>query len=728
MFPIYRFSLGVSGTLEQAYPIYKSDLAIDFEKQSGQQFFRRKLVGNLRFERNDYQRIVNAPFDTQFQLYIYISYDAGQSWSEYWQGRFWKTDCEFDGDAQTVSVKPELNDAYQDVLNGMEKEFNLIDLAPQITPVTIDKRPMIQVYVPGQTAIGCFLSGMWWEEECEPIEYAALYDMHFARAMGQRLIELSGSYAPSNLTSVFVGDTFPLYAAYGIDVTRTSGNYRFRYVYHPEGVQSQPEYAEYSISRISDGVTLFFLHLTDNIPYTAPFNVTLPAVSGSGAMGAVQLYVHDISVFSRIVCDKDSISGSATYPIGADDIMADNKNYHYVKEYNVSSGLRFSTELTSTPNQWGLYKPGQYYQRPFISATAEAFPVARSAWTQVSLWLGLLDEDFEYEARARAPFTLKDAYPLSSVISVLLGQIAPGITHDATPEYSQFLYGINPLTGIAQTLLITPKSNVISSGYDQPAQKAPITLRNVLDMLRDCYCCYWYIDADNRFRIEHIQYFKQGGSYSGTPTIGIDLPAMRVSRNNKDWSFASNQFKYDKPEMTSRYQFGWMDEVTELFEGFPIDIPAKYIDQSKIEEIRVSQFTSDVDYILLQPGDISKDGFVLLSAREYTQAALEGQYFLPYYTFSLGYPVALQNGYAAFVYLQDYYAYDMPALIYNVGSVTKVAAGVKKLKSQTISFPALTDPDMVRLIRTGLGNGVIEKLSINLSSRNAEATLKYDTE
>ena len=408
--------------------------------------------------------------------------------------------------------------------------------------------------------------------------------------------------------------------------------------------------------------------------------------------------------------------------------MADNKNYHYVKEYNVSSGLRFSTELTSTPNQWGLYKPGQYYQRPFISATAEAFPVARSAWTQVSLWLGLLDEDFAYEARARAPFTLKDAYPLSSVISVLLGQIAPGITHDATPEYSQFLYGINPLTGIAQTLLITPKSNVISSGYDQPAQKAPITLRNVLDMLRDCYCCYWYIDADNRFRVEHIQYFKQGGSYSGTPTIGIDLPAMRVSRNNKDWSFASNQFKYDKPEMTSRYQFGWMDEVTELFEGFPIDIPAKYIDQSKIEEIRVSQFTSDVDYILLQPGDISKDGFVLLSAREYAQAALEGQYFLPYYTFSLGYPVALQNGYAAFVYLQDYYAYDMPALIYNVGSVTKVAAGVKKLKSQTISFPALTDPDMVRLIRTGLGNGVIEKLSINLSSRNAEATLKYDTE
>lgn len=728
MFPIYRFALNVSGSLEQAHPIYKDDLAIDFDKESGQQFFRRKLVGNLRFERDDYQRIVNAPFDTQFQLYVYISYDAGQNWSEYWQGRFWKTDCEFDGDAQTVSVKPELNDAYQDVLNGMEKEFNLIDLAPTIVPVQMDKRPMIQVYVPGQSAIGCFLSGMWWEEECEPIEVSALYDMHFARALEQRLIEVSGTYSPSNIPTAFIGDTFYLYQTYPINVTRTSGNFQFRYVYHPEGVQSEPEYAEYSISRISDGVTLFYLRLTADIPYNAPFTVTLPAVSGSGAMGAVQLYIHDINVFSRIVCDKASINGSATYPIGADDIMADNKNYHYVKEYDVSAGLKFTTELTETPNKWGVYKPGFYYQQPYISAASETFPVARSAWTQVSLWLGLTSADFSYESMARAAFTLRDAYPLSSVISVLLGQIAPGITHEASPDYSRFLYATNPLTGIEQTLLITPKSNVISSGYDQPAQKAPITLKNVLDMLRDCFCCYWFIDADNRFRVEHISYFKQGGSYSGTPTIEIDLTAMKVSRNDKDWSFASNKFKFDKPEMTARYQFGWMDEVTELFEGFPIDIPAKYVDQSKIEEIRVSQFTSDVDYILLQPGDISKDGFVLLSASEFQQASLEGQYYLPYYRYHLDYDVFLQNGYAAFVFLQTYYAYDMPTLIYNVGEVSKVAAGLKKLKTQTVNFPALRDPNMVGLIKTGLGNGVIEKLSINLSSRNAEATLKYDTE
>ena len=56
------------------------------------------------------------------------------------------------------------------------------------------------------------------------------------------------------------------------------------------------------------------------------------------------------------------------------------------------------------------------------------------------------------------------------------------------------------------------------------------------------------------------------------------------------------------------------------------------------------------------------------------------------------------------------------------------AQGIKKLKNQTIRFPVLNDPDLVQLVKTNLGNGTIEKLSVNLSSRNAETELLYDTE
>ena len=46
--------------------------------------------------------------------------------------------------------------------------------------------------------------------------------------------------------------------------------------------------------------------------------------------------------------------------------------------------------------------------------------------------------DWILEEKARKAYTLRDAFPVASCISVLLNQIAPGITHAATAEYSQF--------------------------------------------------------------------------------------------------------------------------------------------------------------------------------------------------------------------------------------------------------------------------------------------------
>ena len=268
---------------------------------------------------------------------------------------------------------------------------------------------------------------------------------------------------------------------------------------------------------------------------------------------------------------------------------------------------------------------------------------------------------------------------------------------------------------------------MISLGYDQPAQKAPITLKQVLDMLRDCFRCYWYVDSENRFRIEHVSYFMNGGAYPGTPNfpkIGRRLDNEMVTRTGKAWATGTSKFRFDKPDMAARYQFGWMDDVTQLFEGNPIDILSKFVNPDNIEQINVAQFTSDVDYILLNPNEISKDGFVLLSA-----ILVDGAYKLPYLNFPLNnVDHYLQNAYVAFIFLQGYYDYDMPALNYRVNGIDMVASGVKKLKTQTLNFPCYADPNPMELIKTFIGNGTIQKLSINLSSRNANATLKYDTE
>ena len=827
-----------------AYPIYKDDLAKDFEKESNQEFFRAKLSGKLTFQSLDYDFIVAQPFDFQFVLEIFISYNAGQSWASYWRGTFWKTDCEFDNDTKTVVVQPTVWDQYNDVLAGMDKEYNLIELAPEIVPVKADKRPMIQVYVPGQTVIGCFLSGMWWEQECESVletdtitvdnvaQKALEYKYHFSLNKILTIADVSGSMSPqlpAFFNKTFSGDE--RFTPVTPGTTDFPGSvYTLRYYYN---VGSGGYTQRWQILRNSDSTVLWELESSGGgmpIIQQLPATVTLTPVSGTGATGNVTLNVHDMPVYSRFVLDTPQISGLDTFPIPADDIVENNRNYTRVIGYYFPETIYFSTSLTSTPNQWGLYQPGQYYQPPYLHWSPELFPVARNAWGRVSIWFTFSAFDWVVEESGRQPFTIFHAYPLASVISVLLAKVAPGITHQATTDYSQFLYGTN-LIGITQTLLITPKSNLVTAGYDQPAQKAPITLKNVTDMLRDCFRCYWFIDENNRFRVEHIQYFCNGGSYSGTPVVGIDLTTQRVPRNGKVWSFAKDQFNFDKPAMAARYQFGWMDDVTQLFDGFPIDIVSKYVNPENIEQINVSRFTSDIDYILLNPGAVSKDGFALLSAKNGKQLQLQwvgaseelqcyynssgslvqvtsipwtlfgaakvdvsefvnnnisinvvcggvayclfvdennsvleswtqttqqvksipedakylllsnrfdnvpnpvamvDVFILPYVDFQYsGTDHILQNAYAAFCFLQRYYDFDMPAPIYEINGEQMYAQGIKKLKKQTLRFPVLNDPYLYQLVKTNLGDGTIEKLSVNLSSRNATATLKYDTE
>ena len=727
MNPIYKFELTAGATTQRAYPIYKDSLALDFEKESGQQFFRAKLSGKLTFESADYAFIAAQTFDTQFILEIFISYNAGYSWTAYWRGAFWKTDCEFDGDAGTVVVKPSVLDEYTDILAGLDKEYNLIDLAPAMAEIQADKRPMVQVYVPGQSVIGCFLSGMWWEQECEEESNESKLTetgdgkLNFAINKSLLIADVSGSTSPELpdiLTGVITGAKFDGNTYGTQDFVNEDYTLRY-YLYAGGGGQIQAWY----IIRNSDS-TILWQNVNTGAPQTITLPLTVTLTPQNGATGNVTLYIHETPVYARYICDTPMIDTLPTFTLPTDDIVENNRNYSRVIGYQFPTTIAFSNRLTTTPTQWGLYQPGQYYQPPYSLAGQDFFPVARNDWGRVSIWFVPSVFDSLYEQPARQPFTIRNVYPLWSVLCVLLAQISPNVTFVQSATCSEFLYsGENPITGLDFELFITPKSNIVTAGYDQPAQKAPITLRYVLEMLRDCFRCYWFVE-DGFLKIEHIAWFMNGGAYSGTPVVGIDLTQQKVSRNGKPWSFGRNQYQYDKPEMTARYQFGWMDDCTQLFEGYPIDIISKFVEQGRIEEITVSQFSSDIDYILLNPSNVSKDGFVLLAAVE------DGvTYKLPYVNFMVGTnDHYLQNAYVAFCMLQAYYAYDMPAPSYSINGVQKTALGVKKMKSQSIKFPLFNDPNFFELVKTTLGNGTIEKLSLNLSSRNANATLKYDTQ
>ena len=711
------------------HPNYKDDLAKEYELETNQRFYRAKLSGKLSFIRDDYDYITKKPFDTTFLLLIEKSNDGGKTWTSYYSGQFMKTDCTFIDYDKKVTVQPDTIDEYNDVLAGLEKEYNLITLAPAIQRITINKRPLIQIYVPGDSIVSCFLGGTNWEQDANATtdQNALVQTYHFALCNILKEIQITSNGSPAVISGLYTGrmatgasaDTFTgkLYAELNV-------NY---YIFiSQQTIDGTPfGIALVEIRRRSDDVAMFRYQKVTTAPFdTLEFDLT--AVEGSGATGTMHADMKSYNIYARYLVDVDKIGDLDTYPLPTDDIVDNNRNYRRAIGYAIDVAF-ISNNFSDTPTEWGLADNGKYFAPPYSIYGQTFYPIARSTWRYASLWFGFYLMDWILEEQARKAYTLRDAFPVASCISVLLNQIAPGIKHEATAEYSQFLYGSsNPISGLTFRLLVSQKTNIINGEYQQPAQKAPTTLQQFTNMLRDCFKCYWYIDG-GKFKIEHIQFFKNGGSYGGSAIISRDLTKEINLRNGLPWAFNTSEYSFDKVDLAERYQFEWMDDVTTPFEGLPIQVISKYVTPGKIEEINISNFTSDIDMMLLNPGNMSSDGFALFAA---VPPQTGTQWILPFTRQTVnGVEYFLQNGYLAFINLQSpYWMYDLPARRVSVNGSEVNAYGIEKKKKQTFSFPATDDPNPMQLIKTFIGNGQVDKLSVNLHSRSIKATLKYDTE
>lgn len=716
MTPKYRFYLqiGEDGEKQVVNPNYKDDLALDYKLETNQRFYRAKLSGKINFVRADYNIINDAPFDSEFFLYIEKSDDWGQTYNQYYKAMFMKTDCTFNDDDKLVTVQPETIDEYNNVLAGLEKEYNLIELAPEIKYLTIRKRPLIQIYIPGDSIVSCFLGGTNWEQDANVVtDTNELINKYYFSVVGK--------FRKIDVKATFIGYD----PADGTYYGKLGGKY-----YNSNGYYIQAEQVL--------GQVAYQLKLYDNNGNLAAYTDVRVGIDPVGTYqfkkgsGGVT-FTYDATgtennIYARYLCDVDKIDDLTTYDLPIDDIVDNNRNYKKAIGYAIDvvfSSVNFSYE----PTEWGLASNGRYYLPPYSIYGAVFYPISRSTWGNYSLWFSFAIFDWILEEKARKAYTLKDTFTLSSCINVLLKQFAPEITHEATPEYSQFLYNTNnPISGQSFKLLISQKSNIINGEYQTPAQKAPVTLQQIMTMLRDIYKCYWYIE-DGKFKIEQVSWFRNGGSYGYNPIIDYDLTQLENVRNGKKLAFATSEYSFDKVEMPERYQFEWMDDVTTPFEGLPIEITSKYVTAGKIEEINISNFTSDIDLMLLNPGAISADGFALFAA---VTPSGGGQLELPFTKQTVeNVEYYLQNGYLAFINIQPtYWVYDMPARNFKINNSQSYAVGgIERKKKQTLNFPAeTTDPNPMQLVKTYIGNGQVDKLSVNLCSRNIKATLKYDTE
>lgn len=715
----------------EVIPHYK-ELSKKYTKESEQEFFRISLEGKITLHGDGYEIIKNANLNNTFIFLVEKLNAQSSTWYEYFKGQFNKTDCKFDHEKKKCELKLTALDRYNKLLEGYDNTYDLIKLTPEITKIDMYKRALIQVYIRGANSISNFFGGTYWEDDVNEAidsfeDLTEKYHFAYIKAGNEFYIRnagiaaVNGVYAGTNgVWNQWNGytcyvDTEDLDPALGcfIYIKRNSDNtilYKSDSRSWFSGIHSNNIFIA--------GEAIIMVNVNDD---TDKFNIQSPF-----------LY----HIYQRLLCDIDTVTDSegtkATYNIPVDDFVTDNRNYR--KCIGLTGGYFFCTSRTVTePTKYGLNDYGEYFTNQFIPFTAglgRPLPICKSTWANASLWYVYQDLTYElWEQQLRKKYTLNDSFSICAVIKALLKKIDPTIRHEATAEYSNFLYGTtNPLGANRFYVFITQKTNILKSQYDQTAQKAEVTFEDIAKMLRDCFRCYLYIE-NNKLKIEHISYFMNGGSYTSNANVQLDFTKLNDMFNKKLTAYFQSEVEYDKSELNSRYEFNWMDDATELFGQVTIDVNANYVQKDKKEEVNVSKFSSDVDFMLFNPSNFSSDGFALLCA-----VKNGSKYELPMITSSMTddsgdtYDFISQNWYASWAYLaSSFYMYDMPAYNIDMNVNRNVyVQRIKKCMKHTIEFPIAEDLDELKLVKTSFGNGKIDEYTINLDTRMAKVNLMYE--
>ena len=716
-------------TQEDVHPVFGDDIKINISREENQIFKREKIEGTFKFVGNEFDLIYQCSIFTKFTLEIYRE-DVYVGSAD-----FIRTDCEFNLDDKICSVKLTTKDIYEKILNGYDNKYNLVKLAPQRESVTMTKRAVLQFYVRGENVVTNVVGGVHYEQSCKEVYNTSdLKDIyHF------------GGYLPLSYIDInnLIDATAPLdiYGRYFIDTSIVGGSV---IIYRNERNSN-------CRIQLTDLGVEWMLLLIDSTSNTTLASVSIPSTQSgsqditfvkagsSGGNYASGTFNSDGDLYCRVLLPK---SFDNTYQRSMDSDITDyDSNYPYVSSVAVdrfAPKMKMVVNKSNTPTEWGIDSNGAYFLYPTLNADQQKkgsspIPIGQSHWERMSSWLLSDDDVNDLVDDFDDTFVLKDSYPIWSAIAVLLNEIDDTITFEGTQDYSMFLYlsGTNlhiysyDFPSHRNALHITPISNIKKTFYEQAAQKGEISLKQILDMLRNVYNCYWFIDSNNRLRIEHIVYFKNGNSYDvENPTPSIDVTIKKSLPTGESWGFAQNTVEYETGKCPARYEFKWGDNCTYPFVGEPIDVKDIYLDASQKESVGIENFLADIDYIVSNPSGVSDDLFAVFEVNKSTKKVD----ILDVRLNDASPKYKVQNPYLSMIVAEQYYyPFDLSGWKAYAGKYELDVYKTKGIKKQTLSCPlSLAEMRSIGVIRTELGNGIIDKLDAEINTLYAKNTIYYE--
>ena len=755
-------------------PVYNK-ASRSYSKESGKEFYREQLQGNIKLIREDYDYVNNLSIEQK----ILIEIQDTTGGLDDFQGEFYKTDCKWDQDNRVVEIKIETSDNYVNLLAGLDKTYNLLDLDIFSQEISYDARPIYQFYIPGDSTITNTWGGLvstkeiqidplFSDSDIESYDFELLKTLYYIPRSDILAPNVAGTYGGNVSVSPSVTWAARLESSDASDneeyfVEETDSPFPGQTRFELFKIVNSNKIGLYASASISGSIS-------NSFDWFELGYVGINGQGGSFIFLRKKIFartLHNSKTPSYLLEQNPSFDFSFIKDRLEDDIYEQNNNYKYVSAGFVEASgviIKGSTRSKKTRTIYGVVpdvfsNEGEAYTRPtqyrkYNDATGQfevdqlVFdPVNQVTWGEMSIWAGSVIEPPEsgqthpsIGATYRNQIKLRDSYSVFEVINALLLKIDSDVVFRETSYHSEFLFSaLNPLGFFSCSLptstffffdrvdnfdlYITPKSNVVSANYDQPAKTAEITLSQVFSMLESMYQLHWHLEGRD-LRIEHVSWYRNGGSYTGK-VIGSDITSLLQRKNNKFWGFNTNNYSFDKVTMPERLEFGFADDCSEAFTGEAIEILSPFVSKGNIDDKTVQGFTNDIDYILANSNDISKSGFVCFACDPATKKAI-------WKVQNIGLKnVFSQNAFSGFPFSHsNFYIYDLPANNVVINGIEKniASTNVSRYKKQEVSYPVQSNINPYELIKTNLGDGIVDKYEINLESRIVKATIKHDTE
>ena len=308
----FRSSLFIDGVAGEALTYWKDSLRLIPRRVTNELFYREFLSESVRFVRSDFERLNAASFESEFIFVLEISENYGNNWQSYFRGKFYKTDFEeIDLDNKFILVNPEPDDIYRDLVDGMNKEFDLVRLSPERVDIEYQKNPVVQIYFEGSDFLFNVIDGVYWEEPVEqPLFAIDLAPLNFTFSDNHIFI-------PGDNLSPDVSGRYDFGG--GAPYLRDDGVYRINFSGSGPSVQWFIEELA-TTNRVYEGVI-------GESPFGVPSGHNNQGTLFSSLSSGSTCRAFSAAAWSRILTDNLSIGGTPTIALPSPDIIQESFSY-----------------------------------------------------------------------------------------------------------------------------------------------------------------------------------------------------------------------------------------------------------------------------------------------------------------------------------------------------------------------------------------------------------------